>query len=643
MRPRVVLVSYHRLTAAFRPVMAAVPPGVALEVVDVIFDAAVEFAREKERRGEVTVFLAGGANARLLRRHVQTPVVAIPVTGFAMLGAIRRAREFGPKVAVVSYHDEQWDLDDIAALTGMDVRHVTYGDVQEAAALMPVLREQGYCAVVGTTLICDIAQQHGMEGILIYSEEALRQALVTACEMAASLHREAAKREQLAAILDFASEGIIGVDADGVITAFNPAAERITGVAAAAAIGRRAAAVVPALRIAEILKSQSPALNQLESLGDLQVLTNRVPIVVGHSQVMGAVVTLQDVGTVQRAESKIRSELYSKGFVARHTFADIIGDSPAVQEMVRRARRYARSDSTVLLTGETGTGKEIIAQSMHNAGGRARGPFVALNCAALTESLLESELFGYEDGAFTGARRGGKPGVFELSHQGTIFLDEISEVSAALQARLLRVLQERQVLRVGGGRIIPVDVRVIAATNVDLRQTVCAGSFRADLYYRLNVLHLALPPLRERTGDLAPLFLHFVRRLAPDLASRLVAGAPDLAAILQGHTWPGNIRELENCAERLVTLVEPDAAAASLLGRLADLVADLGQGACPVSAPIAAPTPAVGPASLAEFAAEQQRDVILRVLDEVGGRRDEAARRLGISRTTLWRRLKEIG
>ena len=226
----------------------------------------------------------------------------------------------------------------------------------------------------------------------------------------------------------------------------------------------------------------------------------------------GSVVTAQDALVAQRIDRSLRTSQRPKHLVARHQLDDLIGASAALERVRRLARAGAAHDATVLLTGESGTGKELVAQGIHNASRRRGNPFVAFNCAALPEGLIESELFGHEEGAFTGARRGGKPGLFEIAHTGTIFLDEIGEMPAALQSRLLRVLQEREVMKLGSGRATPVDVRVIAATHRDLHALVGQGAFRADLYFRLNLLQIELPPLRERRDDIAPLARHLLSR-----------------------------------------------------------------------------------------------------------------------------------
>ncbi|UVW29974.1 propionate catabolism operon regulatory protein PrpR [Massilia sp. H6] len=311
----------------------------------------------------------------------------------------------------------------------------------------------------------------------------------------------------------------------------------------------------------------------------------------------------------------------------RRGLHDLRGESSAMERLRQMVVLYARSPATVLIQGETGSGKELVAQAIHREGPRrgAQRPFVAVNCGAIAESLLESELFGHEEGAFTGARRGGHAGLFEAADSGTLFLDEIGEMPLALQTRLLRVLEEREVMRVGGTRPVPIDVRVVSATHCDLEARVREGRFRADLYYRLAVLRLRLPPLRERPGDVAPLaewsLKHALAALDarphPNLHAELAACAP----LLDAYHWPGNVRELRNLMERLALFLAAEPLQALSPGFLLAIAPELGTQ--PAS-------PGVAPGS----------DSIAAVLARFGGQRDAAAKHLGISRTTLWRRLK---
>jgi propionate catabolism operon transcriptional regulator len=301
---------------------------------------------------------------------------------------------------------------------------------------------------------------------------------------------------------------------------------------------------------------------------------------------------------------------------------------------------YARSPATVLIQGETGSGKELVAQAIHREGPRSLGanrPFVAVNCGALAESLLESELFGHEEGAFTGARRGGHAGLFEAANRGTLFLDEIGEMPLALQTRLLRVLEEREVVRVGGTRPVPVDLRVISATHCDLEARVREGRFRADLFYRLAVLRLGLPPLRARSGDIAALAEWSLKnamaalgaRPHPNLHAELSACAP----VLERYGWPGNVRELRNLMERLALYLAAEPLQALTPSFLLAVAPELARRDHATAAGIdAAGAGPSQPAARGETAAE--------VLARFGGQRDAAARHLGISRTTLWRKLR---
>lgn len=257
-------------------------------------------------------------------------------------------------------------------------------------------------------------------------------------------------------------------------------------------------------------------------------------------------VIIQDVTRIQEAERKIRMQLSKKGLVAERTFDDVITNEPVMEHVVNRAKRVATFDGSVLIYGESGTGKELFAQSIHNASERRNGPFVAVNCGALTDSLLESELFGYVGGAFTGARKEGKAGLFELAHRGTIFLDEINSTTMSLQTKILRVLEERQVMRVGSDYVIPLDIRIISASNTNLSQDVEQGRFRRDLFFRLNTFQVLIPPVRERKKDIVPLFKYYYREFSghePELS-------PEFIRDLESHYWLGNVRELRSVALR---------------------------------------------------------------------------------------------
>lgn len=327
-----------------------------------------------------------------------------------------------------------------------------------------------------------------------------------------------------------------------------------------------------------------------------------------------------------------RKKLHDQGLMAKYQFTDIMGGSLLLINTITQARKFARTRSTVLITGESGTGKELFAQSIHNESDRRRGPFVAVNCAALPENLLESELYGYEEGAFTGAKRGGKPGLFELAHGGTIFMDEIGELGPQLQVRLLRVIQQKEVMRVGGDKVMSVDVRIITATNRNLLEAVKKGNFREDLYYRLNVLPLNVPPLRERTEDIPPLFTHFLNR---NRAGKALGNIPaQILSRLKGYSWPGNVRELENLVERYCAIGEEDPSNFCTLKELIGRLVGNDRAENRDSQKI---TVEVGTFE------EIESKIIGQLASLFPDSKQELAKALGISRTTLWRKLKASG
>lgn len=327
-------------------------------------------------------------------------------------------------------------------------------------------------------------------------------------------------------------------------------------------------------------------------------------------------------------------ELYKKGLTAKTTFADIQYHDPAFSRMIQRARAVAETDGAVLIVGESGTGKEMLAQSIHNGSARRGGPFVAVNCSAFSENLLESELFGYEEGAFTGARKGGKAGLFEAAHGGTFFLDEVNSLSLSMQVKLLRVLQEKEIMRMGSTQVTPVNIRVIAASGGGLYDSLHSGDFRRDLYFRLNTFELQIPPLRQRGEDVLLLFAAFVEELSQQRGKPARPLEADEAGNLLRYSWPGNIRELRSVAERYV--LEPE------LAHIATILPSGTWDASPLSRPegesFPHPTETDGILDLKEITHTVEKTVIQMLLDG-GYSKNEAAKLLGISRTSLWNKM----
>ncbi|MGG3468621.1 sigma 54-interacting transcriptional regulator [Neobacillus pocheonensis] len=365
-------------------------------------------------------------------------------------------------------------------------------------------------------------------------------------------------------VINLAAEMIVIVDCQGIIKYINAAYCEFIGTTVEYAIGKHVNEVIENTRMHIVANTGQAELAAVQRINGSEMIANRLPLVV-DGELVGALGTVmfRNPEEWRQYQSKIQSlveelKYYKNRFEkeSKYNFADLIGNSPAFLASKKLAERISSSHSSVLLLGESGTGKELFAHAIHNGSSRAAFPFVPINCASIPEHLLESELFGYEDGAFTGAKKGGKKGQFQAAHHGTIFLDEIGDMPLSMQSKLLRVLQEKEVQRIGSQKSIPVDVRVIAATHRDLEMMVQEGTFRQDLYYRLNVIKIEIPPLRKRTDDIPLISAGLLKKLERNFHRQNTVLSPEVIERLQEHKWPGNIRELENVLERAINVLD---------------------------------------------------------------------------------------
>lgn len=531
-KPVIWTVSVSRLSDLFRDITLEYDDRATIEPIHLGFDDAVRHIRERLHGERCDAVIAAGSNGAYLKSRLSVPVIIARASGFDVLQALARARTLTDAIGVITYQQPMPELAEFQTAFRLKIAQQTYVTEEDARACIGAMKADGIRAIVGAGLITDLAEEAGLNGVLLYSAASIRKAFDDALELA-----------------------------------------RLT---------------------------------------QLEMQRGRIPPATDNAR-------------------------------ARYGLNDLRGESEAMQAVREAVVLFARSPATVLIQGETGTGKELAAQAMHRESPRARQPFVAINCGAVAESLLESELFGYEEGAFTGARRGGHPGLFEAAHRGTLFLDEIGEMPPALQTRLLRALEEREIVRVGGTRPIPIDVRIVSATHCDLETRMRDGRFRPDLFYRLGVLRMTLPPLRKRTEDVVPLALWHLKSAMAALGTRphanLHAELSACGTLLAAHDWPGNVRELRNLMERLALYLAAQplqaltpALAIAAMPELGSKAPRQGTHADMVLGPPSF-TPAFPPPRPAETAAQ--------TLARFDGNRTAAARYLGISRTTLWRRLRE--
>ncbi|MFP7285141.1 sigma-54-dependent Fis family transcriptional regulator [Shouchella clausii] len=439
----------------------------------------------------------------------------------------------------------------------------------------------------------------------------------------------------LEAIINSSNDAISVVDENGTGLMVNPAYTKLTGLNSDQIIGQPATADISegeSIHM-QVLRTKKPVRGARLKLGPHKkdVIVNVAPVIV-DGELKGSIGVIHDVSELNRLSSQLQhAQKRLATLEATYSFSEIVGTSKEMAFAIEQAKRGAKTSFPILLLGETGTGKELFAHAIHNESERKGQPFVRVNCAALTETLLESELFGYEQGAFSGALKSGKKGLFEEAEHGSIFLDEIGEMSPNTQAKLLRVLQEQEIVRVGGTKPIPIHVRVIAATNVDLEGAIREKRFREDLYYRLNKLPIRIPPLRERLSDLPALIDHLLRKLNLDYGHNIQSISKLVLSRFEGYYWPGNVRELENVLAR--SMIYMDLGATELTD--VSLPQEFGQsGKREVSH-------AAAPKQLQAFLAEKEKEHLRQTLAEVDGVKTEAAKLLGISIRSLYYKLEK--
>lgn len=596
-------------------------------------ERAVPVARQLLDDG-VEVIIGGGGTGNLLAESIGQPVVKIDRNPADMLPTLLSAREQSRHVAVTVFSRRVEGLDVLARLLDIEIQQVVFSSTGELEQGIRLAIENGARIVVGGGVCMQIAARYGVNTIIVIPQkENVLQTLHEARAVAAARRKDRRQFEELRTILHTVREGIIVVDSLRRVKVFNPTAAEILSSTIPRKqidelIGKRLPAALDAIGFSRVLDTGNSEADRLLRIGNLSLIVSTLPIMVDE-QLVGAICSIRESSRIRTLERKLREDLYHRGLVAHYTFDDLLRGSPSLRTIVSDAKKYASTEASILIEGETGTGKELLAQAIHNGSSRADKPFLAINCSSLPDSLLESELFGYEEGAFTGARRGGKAGLFELAHTGTLFLDEIVDIPPSMQVRLLRAIERNEIMRIGGDRIVSVDVRIVSSAQRDLFQESRKGKFRSDLFFRLATLKLRLPPLRERIQDLAVLLTTLFEKHGRKIEARDVKGLTQAMS----YSWPGNIRELEATVHTYLALW-PDADFSP--PEFVKIVADRMQ----------ADDETIGrddseqSASLKEQLSLHEAQIISRALDICSNNRTEAARRLGISVNSLWRKSK---
>ncbi|MDR2744460.1 MAG: sigma 54-interacting transcriptional regulator [Desulfovibrio sp.] len=610
------------------------------------FSEAVRAARAWEAEG-VEVMISRRATGDILRDSVKTPVLSLPFSDIENLRSLNASCKPGMRVLVPAYKRRAPILGLLGRVLGVIILQRIYSTESELRQLVRTATKDSVDCVAGGHATGILAEEYGVPYVALPpSKEQIYNVLDSAKDVAKSNRERELLLGESESIMNAMTEGLVCVDARGNIIRLNERAQSFFGESAAKDI--IGASFIPYLGE----NTFSKMTRQYSRINNEYIVEINKKIFVVHMtrlhtkhEVGRMLLTLRKQQDVLRQSQAINTSV-SSGFVACGRLEALIYKDERMENTVELCKIYAKSGATVLITGETGTGKEMLAQGIHNHSPRSNLPFVSINCAELPEPLLESELFGYEEGAFTGSRKGGKAGLFELADKGTIFLDEICSASASVQAKLLRVMQERELMRIGGTRKIYVDVRVIATSGRDLWQLVLEKGFRKDLFFRLNVMNVHIPPLRERMDDLDVLLPYFLRHFSEKERCPPLYLNEEQMTLLKRYTWPGNVRQLRNFAERFVlhSMFMPESFS-FIYDELLELSTNDRETAREaldkkeIISSIYAKTPFQPPEN--RWSVLEDPRALRNLMETVRYSKKEAAGLLGVSRSTLWRKLKQ--
>lgn len=611
---------------------AADSKGTVEAVLTHTYDESLNRARKMAESG-VMILISRGGHSTWLREHgINIPIIDIPFTGNNIAALMVRAKKEYGRFGVIGNEPLIRIAKDLEEAIGNEMVCFEVKKWKDFETQTLLAKGMGIKAIVGGYDASRFTEAEGLASFCVTSNSfEITTALLEAKKILSILKQEKQWNEMFRTVIDSIREGIVILDEHGIAKHVNRQAKKLLaadGLVTGMPVQTRGLQE----KIHTTLKYGTQFCDELFEASNYKYTSSIFPITV-EKKIVGAVAVLQEVEYVRKIEQKIRYQRAQRGLIARKTFADILSNSELLLACIQRAKQYSIVDSTVLISGESGTGKEQFAQSIHNFSLRREEAFVAINCAAISPHMLETELFGYVEGAFEGAKEGGKIGLFELAHNGTIFLDEISEIKPELQAQMLRVLEEKQIMRIGDDQMIPINIRIIAATNKDLKKMVAEKGFREDFFYRLNVLSLQLPPLRDRREDLELLTKAFINQLCQKHNRNMIQISEMGMCVLMNYEWPGNIRELKNVIERLVVTGQSTEIGYNEVVEALDILPKKQQQF------VFDMKPCINSSHLKE---KNEHELIRRVLMETEGNKTEAARRLGISRPTLHRKLKDM-
>lgn len=506
------------------------------------------------KREKVDIIITGNINKKIFERNCDIPTISFKITSYDILTNIVKVYKDYKSIAIAIPADQGlYDFSFLSKMFGVNIQMIFFeNEIQLKNEIKEFAITGGI--VIGSSLSVSIARDYNLDGRIVYTlQSTIDDSINRAKEIIYFKEKEKKVKLETESMINTIKDGILSTNFDGEITLINPTAIRMLGIKNSSIIGRSVKEVISTDLINWFLKEEIIE-NSILNVNNHALVMNKVPITL-KKITKGYIYVFHDITKIQKMDNRYRIKSKKSSWVAKNSFDDIVCKSKAMKKVVDHAKRFAETNSTILIKGDTGTGKEMVAQSIHNHSSRREFPFVPINCAALPDNLLESELFGYKDGAFTGASQKGKKGLFEIAHKGTIFLDEINSTSISFQVKLLRVLQEREIVPIGSDEVVNVDIRIIVATNANLFDLIAEDKFRADLYYRLNVLEISIPSLKDRIEDLPVLISNYYKRYSV-FFNVIKFKIGFISKILSFYDFPGNVRELNNILERFMLLCE---------------------------------------------------------------------------------------
>ena len=611
-------------------------------LIENAFDEAVDQVLKLSKKYNISVIISRGVTAKMIQGRTDIPVLEAQATPFDIIASIIEAMKISKDIAFIHYEkfftEEFLHLPELFNLNLKEYYYSNIHDIEQC--VYQAYQDKKEVVICGYGKIQDICNKLGIPSVMYStSKYTMKEILSRASLIRYAEERQYRHENQLRTFINEMPDGVVYLDEHNVITIINSIGKKLLNINSDQdIIGQPVNKFINNHDFIDIINSKHLESGKEIDFSGNKILIRSTPIFAKESYI-GTVISFQKSSYISYLDHNVRRQNIKKGMNANSTFRDLedTSISSGMKVCIDNAIKYASTDSTILITGESGTGKEMFAQSIHNASSRHSYPFVAINCAALSQNLIESELFGYEEGAFTGAKVGGKPGYFELAHNGTLFLDELGLLPLNVQVQLLRVLQERQVLRIGGTKMIPINIRIIAATNSNLLEAVENGTFRHDLYYRLNVLNISIPPLRQRKDDIPLLIQHFLSFYNAQYNKKIKCCSDDFFQAFQEHDWKGNVRELMNYIMRIVILSHSEILTAEDIKR-SEIRLDYKEKTFLEPLKDNKNLLKLHPDTLEDM----EQEIIKWHMDRYMGNRAKVCQALNISRTTLWKKLKNI-